>query len=99
MTACSWAAPSPSRSPTTTRPVAIPTRTRNEVAGPASFGVLLMSLRVTEISQHAVTEILGNKAAGPGDYLGATTVIGADDVAQLLWIEPRRQCRGTDEVN
>ena len=31
------------------------------------FGVLLMSLRVAEISQHAVTEILGNKAAGPGD--------------------------------
>jgi len=57
-----------------------------------------MRLRVTEISQHAVTEILGNKAAGPGDYLGATAVIGADDVAQLLRIEPRRQCRGTDEV-
>src|SRR5216684_1945174 len=47
------------------------------------FGVLLMRLRVTEISQHAVTEILGNKAAGAGDYLGATAVIGADDVAQL----------------
>ena len=62
------------------------------------FGVLLMCLRVTEISQHAVTEILGNKAAGPGDHLGATAVIGADDVAQLLRIEPRRQCRGTDEV-
>jgi hypothetical protein len=55
-------------------------------------------LRVTEISQHAVTEILGNKAAGAGDYLGATAVIGADDVAQLLRIEPRRQCRRTDEV-
>jgi ABC-type glycerol-3-phosphate transport system substrate-binding protein len=36
MTACSWAAPSPSRSPTTTRPVVIPTRTCNEVAGPAA---------------------------------------------------------------
>ena len=57
-----------------------------------------MRLRVTEIGQHAVTEIFGNKAAGAGDHLGATAVIGADDVAQLLRIEPRRQCRGTDEV-
>ena len=44
------------------------------------------------------TEPSPTKAAGSGDYLGATAVIGADDVAQLLWIEPRRQCRGTDEV-
>jgi hypothetical protein len=58
-----------------------------------------MRLRVTEISQHPVTEILGNKAAGAGDYLGATAVIGADDLAQLLGIEPRRQCRGSDEVS
>ena len=62
------------------------------------FSVLLMRLRVTEISQHAITEILSNKTARAGDHLGATAVIGADDVAQLLWIEPRRQCRGTDEV-
>ena len=62
------------------------------------FCVLLMRLRVTEIGQHAVTEILGNKAAAAGDCLGATAVIGANDVAQFLRIEPCRQGRGTDEV-
>jgi hypothetical protein len=57
-----------------------------------------MRLRVAEIGQHAITEILGNETAGTGDYLGATAVISADDIAQLLRIEPRRQCRGTDEI-
>src|SRR5258705_2281120 len=61
------------------------------------FGVLLMSLRVPEISQHAVTEILGNKAAGPGDYLGTTAVIGAADVAPLPPIEPPPQSPGTHQ--
>ena len=62
------------------------------------FGVLLMRLRVTEIGQYAVAEILRDKAAGAGDYLGATAVIAAHDVVQLLRIEPRRQCCGTDEI-
>jgi len=39
ITACSWAAPAPMRSPTTTSPVAITTRTcRGEPAAVASFG-------------------------------------------------------------
>src|SRR3981081_2895875 len=70
---------------------------QGEARAPRLFGVLRMCLRVTEITQHAVTEILGNKAAGTGYYLGTTAVIGSDDVTQLLRIEQRRQCRGTDE--
>ena len=70
----------------------MPTRTCNEIAlarielgygldqGEARahrlFGVLLVRLRVTEIGQHAVAEILRDKAAGAYDYLGATAVIG-----------------------
>ena len=71
---------------------------QRETRAHSLFSVLLMRLRITEIGQHAVTEIFCNKATRAGDHLGATAVIGTDDVAQLLRIEPRRQCSGTDEV-
>ena len=33
-----------------------------------------------------------------GDHLGAATVIGADDLAHVLWVEARGQRRRADEV-
>ena len=104
-TDCSCAEPSPIRSPTTTSPVAIPTRawsltdltSRRPTAsidaqpGPdRPLGIVLMRLRVAEIDQHAVAHVLGDKAVEPGDDLGDGAVIGADDLAQILGIEPRR---------
>ena len=46
----------------------------------------------------AVAHIFGDKAVEPGDHLGDGAVIGADDLAQILRIEPRRQRRRADEV-
>jgi len=48
-----------------------------------------MSFRIAEIDQNAVTHILGDKAGEAGDRVGDAAVIGADDLAQILGIEPR----------
>ena len=78
-TACSWAAPAPIRSPTTTSPVAMPTRTCKGDAGGSielrhgfdqgkpgadrALGIVLMRLRIAEIGEHAVAHVLGDEAA------------------------------------
>ena len=71
----SCAAPSPIRSPTTTSPVAIPSgycrasragfgyRRDQLQPGPHRLlGIVLMRLRISEINQHAVAHIFGDKA-------------------------------------
>ena len=78
-TAYSWAAPRPSRSPTTASPVAMPTRIPSAVPAGVSrlwaeavklerranraLGVVFVRARVAEIGQDAVAHVLGNKAA------------------------------------
>ena len=76
--ACSCACPAADRSPTTTSPVAMPTRTwsrtgrRVEVAAPhrrararpdRPLGIVLVRLRIAEIDEHPVAHVLGDKAA------------------------------------
>ena len=113
-TACSCAAPSPIRSPTTTSPVAIPTRTCNGAPrrgvepghrldqrqpGPhRPLGIVLVGPRIAEIGEHPVAHVFGDKPAGAFDDRGDAAVIGADHRAQVLGIEPRRQCRRADQV-
>ena len=68
-------------------------------AGPhPPFGVVLMRLRVTEINQDAITHVPGHKAVGFGDYFGDGTVICADDLAVILGIEARGECRRADQI-
>jgi hypothetical protein len=62
------------------------------------FSVVLMRLRIAEIDQHPVTHVLGDKAGVPGDGLGDGAVIGGNYLAQILGIEPRRQCGRADQV-
>jgi len=45
------------------------------------LGIVLMCSRVTEIDQHAVAHVVGNKPIEPGDNLGDGAVIGGDDLA------------------
>ena len=112
-TDCSCAEPSPIRSPTTTSPVAIPTRawsltdltsrrpTASIDAQPRPdrpLGIVLMRLRVAEIDQHAVAHVFGDKAVELGDDFGDGAVIRGDDLAQILGIEPRRQRGRADQV-
>ena len=53
-----------------------------------AFGVVLVGPRIAEIGEHAVAHVLGDEATVAFDQFGATAVIGADDLPQLLGIEP-----------
>src|SRR5215472_6696123 len=49
---------------------------------------------VSEIGQHAVAHVFGDEAIEPCDDLGDGTMVGAEDVAQILGVETRGQgCR------
>ena len=112
-TVCSCADPAPIRSPTTTSPVAIPTRAcsfagfdieaadRVDCAQPCShrpLGVVLMRLRIAEIDQHAVAHVPGNEAVEPRDHLGDRTMICRDHLTQILGVQPRREWGRADQV-
>ena len=62
------------------------------------LGIVLMRLRVAEIDQHAVAHVLGDKAVEAGDDLGDGAVIGADQLAQILRVEPGRQRGRADQI-
>ena len=55
------------------------------------FGVVFMGSRVTEINQHAVAHIFGDKTIEPGDDLRHGAVIGSDELTQIFPIKTRRQ--------
>src|ERR1700735_1183956 len=65
----------------------------------SALGVVLVGLGIAEISQHAITHVLGDEPPGLGDLLGAATVIGTDDLAHVLGIEASRQRSRADEVD
>jgi hypothetical protein len=52
-----------------------------------------MRLWVTEIGQHAVAHVFGDKPIEAADDLGDRSMIGTDDLAQIFGIEARRQRR------
>ena len=54
------------------------------------LGIVLMRSRVAQIGQYAVAHVLGDETIEPGDDLGDDAIIGGDDFAQFLGIEPRR---------
>jgi hypothetical protein len=54
--------------------------------------------RPAEIGQDAVAQELGNVPLEPADDLGAGSVIGAHDLAQVLRIQARRQLGRADQV-
>ena len=62
------------------------------------LGVMLVGQRIAEIGQHPVAHVLGDEPTGLGDQIGAAAVIRADDLAQILGIEPRRECRRADQI-
>ena len=62
------------------------------------LGIVLMRLRIAEINQHAVAHVLGDEAIEPGDDLGDGTVIGADNLTQILRVMPGRERRRADQV-
>ena len=83
--------PEPIRSPTTTSPVAMPTRVCSGAmvlqlanrfdqlqSGPyRPLGVVLMRLRIAEIDEHAVAHVFRHEPAEPLHGLGDAFLIGA----------------------
>src|SRR4029077_10238730 len=57
-----------------------------------------MCLRIAEIDQHAVAHIFSNETAKALDLCGHCGVVSAEHLAQILWVEPRRECGGADAV-
>ena len=68
-------------------------------AGPdRAFGVFLMGARKAEIRQHAVAHEFGDEAVIARDRARTGILIGANDLAHVLGIEPGRECGGAYEV-
>ena len=108
----SCASPEPIRSPTTTSPVAMPTRVcsgarvlsrahRCDQLQPRPhrpLGVVLMGLRVAEIHEDAVAHVFRHEAAEAAHGLGDAFLIGRNDLAQVLGVHARGERRRTDQV-
>ena len=62
------------------------------------LGVVLVRLGIAEIDQHPVAHVLGDKPGEADNGVGDAAVIGADDLAQILWIVARRQRRRADQI-
>src|SRR6516162_3613144 len=60
--------------------------------------VILMCSRVAKVREHPIAHILRDKSTGLGDLLCAAAVIRADDLAQVLGIEPSRERGRTHKV-
>src|SRR5262245_7890914 len=63
-----------------------------------ALGIVLVCLRIAEVNKHAVTHVSGDDAIGLGDLLDTTAVECADDVPELLGIEPGRQRGGAHQI-
>ena len=62
------------------------------------LGVVFARLRIAEIDQDAVAHVLGDETAVTLDRLGAASMIGADDGAQILRVQACRQRGRADQV-
>src|SRR5690242_15426198 len=62
------------------------------------FGVVLVSLRVTEIHQNAVARVLHDEAAEALHGLSDALLISGNDIAQILRVHTRRERGRTNEV-
>ena len=112
-TTCSCEEPCPTISPATTMPVAIPTRTESStracLQGRHGFGdvqrcvdrprrVVLMRAGKAKVSQDPVAEEFRDETVVARQHARAGVLIGVDDLAHVLGIEPRRERRRSDEV-
>ena len=62
------------------------------------LGIVLMRLRIAEIDQHPVAHVFGDKAVEAADRLGDGAVVGADQLAQILRVKPRRERGRADQI-
>ena len=50
------------------------------------LGIVLVRLRISEINQHAVAHVFGDKAVKAADRLGDSAVVVPDQLAQILGV-------------
>src|SRR5204862_5463947 len=62
------------------------------------LSIVLMRLRIAEINENAVAHVPGDEAIEPGDDFADGAVISADDLTQILGIEPSRELSRADQV-
>jgi hypothetical protein len=63
-----------------------------------ALGVLLLRVRIAEINQDAIAHELGDIAVEAPDSFADPLLIGADHIAHVLGIEPRRELRRIRQV-
>jgi hypothetical protein len=63
-----------------------------------TLGIVLVRLRIPEIDEHPVAHIFRDKPAERVDLFGDGFVIISDQFAQILGVEPSRQCGRADEI-
>jgi hypothetical protein len=61
-------------------------------------GVVFMSLRIAEVDQEAVPEVLGNMAIKAADYLSAGLLIGTHHVSEIFGVELAGQGSGVYDI-
>jgi hypothetical protein len=100
----SWEAPEPIRSPTTTSPVAMPTRAcrglqathcsdQLQPCAHSPLRVALVSLRVAKVDEDPISHVLRHKAPkAPYDHRNAL-LAGRDNLTQVFRVHARRERR------
>ena len=63
------------------------------------LGVVLVSPRIAEIGEHAITHVFGDEAAVGADEASAAFVIDCEDLSHVLGIEPRSNSGRADEID
>jgi hypothetical protein len=63
-----------------------------------ALGIVLMGSRVAEIGEHAVAHVFRDKPVGAPDDIGNSAVVGSNDLAQILGVEPSRELGRTDQI-
>ena len=69
-----------------------------EAGADRPLGLVLVGLRPAEVGQHAVAHVLGDETAFLFDRPCDTGVEGADQLAQILWVEAGREGGRADQV-
>jgi hypothetical protein len=63
-----------------------------------AFGIVFMGARVAEIDHYPVAHVFGDETIEAGDDRSNRAMIGANQLPQILRVEPRRERSGADEV-
>ena len=61
------------------------------------LGVIFVGLRETEVDKNPIAHVLRNEAAEALHGVGDAFLIGRNDLAQVLRVHARGECRRTDQ--